>query len=112
MPEIIEYPEVLVERFGMETLERSRKMFAPRKIGAIVIGDKACLMRPVSTSEVSMYSKLIAGDAGIDGAARYLINALWIDGDREIMDDEENLIAAMMQVQKHIELKKADFFAF
>jgi len=102
----------LVARFGEVALDDARKMFAPRKIGAIVVGEKACLLRPVGAREVSQYSMMVAGDAGIDGAARYLINALWIDGDREIMDDEENLIAAMMQVQKHIELKKADFFAF
>lgn len=106
------YPEVLVARFGEQALDDARKMFAPRKIGAIVVGEKACLLRPIGASELSTYSMMVAGNAGLDGATRYLLNSLWIDGDKEIIDDEENLMAAMIKLQSHMELKKADFFAF
>ena len=101
--------QLLEKRYGAK-LEEYKKQFAPRKLSVIVVEDKSAILRPVTAAEMGQYSLMIAGEnGGLDTACRYLLNALWIDGDNCIRDDEEYFISAMLQLQNVIELKKSSF---
>ena len=107
--EIENIGHILETRFGKERVEKMKRGFAPRRLTVIMVEDKIAVLRPITAAELSQYS-LIAADqeaGGIDKAARYLLDTLWIDGDGEIRSDEEYFMAAMLQVQNAIELKKS-----
>ncbi len=80
---------ILTKRFGEEKVSGWQKNFAPRKLSVIMVEDKIAVLRPIGAAELSRYSMLIADpNAGMDKATRYLLEALWIDGDNEIRDNE------------------------
>ena len=112
MANIEKIENILEQKFTKERVAKWRKQFAPRKLNIIVVDDKIAVLRPVTADAVARYSMLVADKSeGLASAARYLINELWLDGDNEIQDDEEYFIAAMLQVQNSIELKKSTFYS-
>ena len=107
--EIENIGHILETRFGKERVEKMKRGFAPRRLTVIMVEDKIAVLRPITAAELSQYSLIVADTeaGGIDKAARYLLDTLWIDGDTEIRDDEEYFMAAMLQVQNAIEVKKS-----
>ncbi|MDD4217451.1 MAG: hypothetical protein PHZ24_08975 [Bacteroidales bacterium] len=103
-----ELEEKLIKRFG-EKLHEHKKMFAPRKLSVIEVEDKLALLRPIGATEVGEFSLLIVNES-LEKASRYLLEELWLDGDQELKNDEEYFIAAMMSLQKVVEVKKSSFF--
>lgn len=110
MTETIENIDHILEaRFGKEKVEKMKKTFAPRLLTVIIVEDKIAVLRPITASELSQYSMIVADQeaGGIDKGAHYLLESLWIDGDDEMRDDEEFFMAAMLQMQNAIEVKKS-----
>jgi hypothetical protein len=102
---------LLVAKFGEEKVTKWEKEYAPRKLNIIEVEDKICVLRPVTATEVSEFSMMVANsEIGLEKSCRYLIGELWIDGDMVIQDDEDYFISAMLQVQRAIELKKSNFY--
>lgn len=114
MTEVTNIEELLNARFGEERVAKMRKMFAPRKLNIIMVEDKIAVLRPITSTELSQYSLLVADSAagGLDKASRYLLDSLWIAGDEEIRGDEEYFMAAMLQIQNAVEVKKSVFCRF
>lgn len=102
--------DLLIERFGNEKVENWQKQFAPRKLSVIVVEDKLAVLRPITASELGQFSVMVAGEDGLETACRYILSALWIDGDNCLRDDEEYFMGAMLQVQNAIELKKSAYY--
>lgn len=103
--------KILEDRFGKERVADLQAQFKGRKLNVIVVEDKICLLRPINARELSSYSMLaMKGDEGLENAARYLLDELWLDGDEEIRNDEEFFMSAMLQIQNAIELKKSAFY--
>ena len=98
---------VLQERFG-DRVEKWQKQFAPRQLCIIVVEEKLAVLRPITAEEVAKYS-MMASQGDIAGGARYVLQQLWLDGDNELLDDEDYFISAMMQVQNTIQLKESSF---
>jgi hypothetical protein len=100
----------LTEKFGAKYQEL-KKQYAPRKLNVIKVEDKVALLRPIGAAEVSTFSMMTVNpEMGLDKASEYLINELWLDGDMEIVNDEEYFISAMLQLQNVVELKKSAFY--
>lgn len=99
--------QLLKEQYG-EKLEEYKKQYSPRKLSVINVEGKLAILRPVTAAEMGQYSIMMAHD-GLDVACRYLLEALWIDGDNSLRDDEEYFISAMLHIQNVIELKKSSF---
>ncbi len=99
---------LLKERYGAK-LDEYKKQYAPRKLSVIRVEDKTAILKPVTAAVVGQYSLMIGQNGGLDTACRYLMEALWIDGDNCIRDDEDYFISAMLQMQNVIELKKSSF---
>jgi len=101
--------EKLIARFG-EKVEKWQKEFAPRKLNVIEVEGKYAVLRPVGVEEVGEYTMMIVNpEIGFTKASDYLLNELWIDGDSEILENEEYKIAAILQVRNALELKKSAF---
>ena len=104
---------LLEERFGKVKIAEMRAAFPGRKLNVIVVEDKLCVLRPLTAKDLSSYSMLVMkGDEGLEQGARYLLDALWLGGDEEIRNDEDYFMAAMLQIQNSVELKKSDFYRF
>lgn len=100
----------LNERFGAKYQEW-KKQYAPRKLNVIAVEDKVAILRPICAAEVSVFSMMVANpEMGLDKASNYLLNELWIDGDEELIGDEDYFISAMLQLQNVVELKKSNFY--
>lgn len=101
---------VVVERFGAEKIAQWKSEYGKRPLSVITVADKVAVLRPITATELSQYSMMVASPGGgLDTASRYLLEELWIDGDNEIRDDEEYFMGAMLQLQNTIELKKSSF---
>lgn len=101
---------VAVERFGAEKIAQWKSEYGKRPLSVITVADKVAVLRPITATELSQYSMMVASPSGgLDTASRYLLEELWIDGDNEIRDDEEYFMSAMLQLQNTIELKKSSF---
>ena len=108
--EIRELETFLTERFGQKYAE-FKKQYVPRKLSVIKVEDKVALLRPIGAAEVSTFSMMTVNpDMGLDKASEYLLNELWLDGDDELLNDEEFFISAMLQLQNVVELKKSSFY--
>jgi hypothetical protein len=100
----------LYARFGKERIAEIRRQFAPRKISVIEVEGKWAILRPTGMEEFGNYSMMILNpEIGFAKGCSYLLNELWIDGDRELMDDEDYFMAATLQLQHIVELKKSSF---
>jgi len=107
---LIELENQLFEKFGAKYHEL-KKQYAPRKLNVIKVEDKIALLRPVGAAEVSTFSMMTVNpEMGLDKASEYLLNELWLDGDMDILNDEEYFISAMLQLQNVVELKKSAFY--
>ena len=96
------------QRFGTEKLDQLSKEFNGRKLCIIAVEDKIAVLKPLNAKELSDYTRTMMS-AGLDVAARQLLDALWLGGDECIRDDEDYFMAAMVELQNVIELKKSTF---
>lgn len=100
----------VIERFGAANIEKWKAEHNAQSLSVIVIEDKMAILRPITPSEFAHYSIMVADpQGGMDAASQYLLEELWIDGDDEIRDDDDYFMAAMLQLQNAIELKKSGF---
>lgn len=107
---IQELEKQLNEKFGNKYQEW-KNQFSPRKLNLIKVEDKIALLRPIGAAEVSTFSMMTVNpEMGLDKASEFLLNELWLDGDNEIINDEEYFISAMLQLQNVVELKKSSFY--
>ncbi len=96
------------QRFGKEKLDQLSKEFNGRKLCVIAVEDKIAVLKPLNAKELSDYTRTMMS-AGLDVAARQLLDALWLGGDECIREDEDYFMAAMVELQNVIELKKSTF---
>nr|DAE48062.1 MAG TPA: hypothetical protein [Caudoviricetes sp.] len=96
------------QRFGKEKLNQLSKEFNGRKLCIIAVEDKIAVLKPLNAKELSDYTRTMMS-AGLDVAARQLLDALWLGGDECIRDNEDYFMAAMVELQNVIELKKSTF---
>ena len=96
------------QRVGKEKLDQLSKEFNGRKLCIIAVEDKIAVLKPLNAKELSDYTRTMMS-AGLDVAARQLLDALWLGGDECIRDNEDYFMAAMVELQNVIELKKSTF---
>lgn len=101
--------DVLCQRFGEGKVKAWQKEYAPRKLNVIEVEDKLAVLRPIRAEEVSQYTMIYLSD-GMDKASSFLLNELWLDGDKEMIDNEDYFISAMQEVDRVVSLKKSAFY--
>lgn len=102
--------EMAESKFGKAKLAELRELYHGRQLNVIVVEDKIALLMPITAKALGNYTRMVIDQAaGLDVAAKALIDELWIAGDECIRDDEDYFISAMMELQNIIELKKSSF---
>lgn len=100
-----------VKRFSQNQIDEWKTQFGGRKLIYLKVEDSLAILRPVTSEDLGEYMTSI-GTNGISKAIAFIVNELWLDGDLDLIQDEDKFIGVFMQVNNLLEGKKADFFRF
>lgn len=98
-----------IDRFGQTKLEELKAQYNGRPLIYIKVGDLLAILRPPTADDLGDYL-MAMGTNGMSKAVAMIVEQLWIDGDFELIDDEDNFIAVFLQMNNILESKKAEFF--
>lgn len=98
-----------VDRFTQEKLDEYKAQYGGRPLIYIAVGDYRAILRPPTADDLGDYMTAI-GTNGMSKAVAMIIEQLWIDGDFELIDDEDMFISVFLQMNNILETKKAEFF--
>lgn len=100
-----------IDKFGESKLAAWRKEFGSLWFLPILKEDeveKLAVMKPITRTALS-YAASKLEDDGLYGFLESCMRECWIDGDNEILDDDEYFIPASMKFNKILEGKTAAF---
>ena len=98
-----------IERFGEEQLKNWKLAYGNRDLIYLKVEDKLAVLRPPTAEDLGDYVTAI-GMNGMSKAVASVMEALWIDGDIALIDDEDLFIACFLQMNNILESKKGEFF--
>lgn len=98
-----------IDRFGQAKLEELKAQYNGRPLIYIKVGDFLAILRPPTADDLGDYL-MAMGTNGMSKAVAMIVEQLWIDGDFQLIDDEDNFIAVFLQMNNILESKKAEFF--
>lgn len=98
-----------IDRFTQEKLDEYKAQYGGRPLIYIAVGDYRAILRPPTADDLGDYMTAI-GTNGMSKAVAMIIEQLWIDGDFEMIDDEDMFISVFLQMNNILETKKAEFF--
>ena len=90
-------------------LDEYKAQYGGRPLIYIAVGDYRAILRPPTADDLGDYMTAI-GTNGMSKAVAMIIEQLWIDGDFELIDDEDMFISVFLQMNNILETKKAEFF--
>lgn len=98
-----------VERFGQTKLDEWKTIAGDRKLIYLKHEADLAVLRPPTADDLGDYMTQI-GTNGLSKAVASVMEALWLDGDIALIDNEEKFIAVFLQINNILEGKKADYF--
>ena len=98
-----------VEKFSQEKLDEWKKEFGNRELIYLKVEDKLAVLRPPLADDLGDYLTAI-GTNGMSKAVALIVEQLWIEGDYELIEDEDMFIAVFLQINNILEGKKGEFF--
>jgi len=98
-----------IKRFGQDKIDEFKTIFSGRKLIYIKVDDSLAILRPPTSEDLGEYMIGI-GTNGVSKAIAFIVNALWLDGDIDLIQDEDKYMGVFMQVNNLLEGKKAEFF--
>lgn len=98
-----------IERFGEKQLKDWKLAYGNREMIYLKVEDKLAVLRPPTAEDLGDYVTAI-GINGMSKAVAGVMEALWIDGDIALIDDEDLFIACFLQMNNILESKKGEFF--
>lgn len=98
-----------IERFTEDKLKQWKSEFGNRELIYLKVEDKLAVLRPPSAEDLGDYMMMIGTD-GMAKAVVMVIEKLWIDGDYQLIEDEDLFIAVFLQINNILEGKKGEFF--
>ena len=104
-----EQKDIYIKRFGEEKIAEFEKMANGRQLIYIKVEESLAVLRPPTAEDLGEYMMGIA-EHGMAKAGVMIINQLWLDGDLDLIDDEEKYIAVFLQMSNLLEGKKGEFF--
>ncbi|WP_312394733.1 hypothetical protein [Chryseobacterium sp.] len=112
--EEISKPEVknlqpFIERFGQDQLDKHKKDYGNRELIYLKVEDKMAVLRPPMADDLGDYLTAI-GTSGMSKAVAMIVENLWIEGDYQLIEDEDMFIAVFLQINNILEGKKGEFF--
>lgn len=98
-----------IERYSEKKLEEWKKEYGGRELIYLKVDDFLAVLRPPMAEDLGDYLTAI-GTNGMSKAVSMIVEQLWIEGDYQLIEDEDNFIAVFLQMNNILESKKADFF--
>lgn len=98
-----------VKRFGQSKLDEWKSLNGNRKLIYLKHDQDLAVLRPPTADDLGDYMTQI-GTNGLSKAVASVMEALWLDGDIALIDDEEKFISVFLQINNILEGKKAEYF--
>lgn len=96
-------------RFTEAKVKEWKEQFKGRELIAIHSRGKFAALRPITSDDLGEYVMAMT-EAGLSKAVAQIFNNLWLDGDVELIDDEDHFMTVFIQMNNILEQQKADFF--
>ncbi|WP_267402794.1 MULTISPECIES: hypothetical protein [unclassified Chryseobacterium] len=97
------------ERYTTKKLDEWKKEYGNRDLIYLKVDDFLAVLRPPKADDLGDYLTAI-GSNGMSKAVAMIVEQLWIEGDYQLIEDEDCFIAVFLQMNNILESKKADFF--
>lgn len=98
-----------IDKFGQEKLDELKSQYGNRPLIYLKVNEHLAVLRPPTAEDLGDYVTAI-GTNGMSKAVAMIVEQLWLVGDFELIDDEDNFIAVFLQINNILEGKKAEFF--
>ena len=98
-----------IERFTQKKLDEWKQEFGNRELIYLKVDEFLAVLRPPLAEDLGDYLTAI-GTNGMSKAVAMIVEQLWIDGDYQLIEDEELFIAVFLQINNILEGKKGEFF--
>ncbi|OWP87518.1 hypothetical protein BWK60_03350 [Flavobacterium covae] len=101
--------EVFIERFGQSQLDEWKHLYGNRQLIYLKVDNFLAVLRPPTAEDLGEYLMSV-GTVGMSKAVLMIVETLWLDGDYELIEDEDNFLFVFLQVNNFLEGKKGEFF--
>ncbi len=98
-----------IKRWTEKKLEEWKQEFDNRELIYLKVDEYLAVLRPPLAEDLGDYITAI-GTNGMSKAVAMIIDQLWLDGDYQLIQDEDLFIAVFLQVNNILEGKKGEFF--
>ncbi|RQO37948.1 hypothetical protein DBR39_13760 [Chryseobacterium sp. KBW03] len=98
-----------IKKFSEEKLSGWKSEYGNRELIYLKVDDKLAVLRPPLADDLGDYLTAI-GTNGMTKAVAMIVESLWLDGDYELIEDEDMFIAVFLQINNILEGKKGEFF--
>ncbi|WP_234111680.1 hypothetical protein [Chryseobacterium sp. R2A-55] len=98
-----------IEKFSQKKLDEWKKEYGNRDLIYLKVDEFLAVLRPPLADDLGDYLTAI-GTNGMSKAVAMIVEQLWIDGDFQLIEDEDNFIAVFLQMNNILESKKGEFF--
>ncbi|OWK99262.1 hypothetical protein AP75_01890 [Kaistella haifensis DSM 19056] len=98
-----------VKRFTQKKLDEWKEENANRELIYLKVDDFLAVLRPPTAEDLGDYLTAI-GVNGMSKAVAMIIEQLWLEGDYQLIEDEDLFIAVFLQINNILEGKKGEFF--
>lgn len=100
-----------IARFTQTKLDNWKQQYGGRDLVCLKIDNDMAVLRPPTADDLGDYMTSI-GTNGMSKAVAFILEQLWIEGDIDLIEDEDKFIAVFLQINNILEGKKAEYFRF
>lgn len=98
-----------VKKFTQKKLDEWKEENDNRELIYLKVDDYLAVLRPPTADDLGDYLTAI-GTNGMSKAVAMVVEQLWLEGDYQLIQDEELFIAVFLQINNILEGKKGEFF--
>ena len=98
-----------IKRFSQKKIDEWKEENGNRELIYLKVDDYLAILRPPTADDLGDYLTAI-GTNGMSKAVAMVVEQLWLEGDYQLIEDEELFIAVFLQINNILEGKKGEFF--
>lgn len=98
-----------IKRFTQKKLDAWKEDYGNRELIYLKVDEFLAVLRPPTADDLGDYLTAI-GTNGMSKAVAMVVEQLWLEGDYQLIEDEDLFIAVFLQINKILEGKKGEFF--
>lgn len=98
-----------IKRFSQKKIDDWKAENGNRELIYLKVDDFLAVLRPPTAEDLGDYLTAI-GTNGMSKAVAMVVEQLWLEGDYQLIEDEELFIAVFLQINNILEGKKGEFF--